>query len=62
MVSVYLACSTCSVTMFLNLFFFIVGNTILKTAEIFDKVEHLKNRGVTYWAKSSRLLVDHIIH
>ena len=37
------------------------GKKILETTEIFDKIEHLKNRGVTYWAESSGPLVDHII-
>ena len=38
-----------------------MGNKILKTTEIFDKIEHLKTREVTYWAKSSGPLVNHII-
>ena len=42
-------------------FFYIVGNKILKTTEIFDKIEHLKNLGVTYRAESIGPLVNHII-
>jgi hypothetical protein len=38
-----------------------VGNKIYKTTEILDKIYHLKNRGVTYWAESTGLLIDNII-
>ena len=47
-------------TIFLNRFLY-HGKKILKTTEIFDKTEHLKIRGVTYWAESSGPLVNHII-
>jgi hypothetical protein len=35
-----------------------VGSKIPKTTEIFDDVDHPKNRGVTYWAER---VIDHII-
>jgi hypothetical protein len=38
-----------------------VGNKIYETTEIFDKIYHLKNRGVTYWAERTGPLIDHII-
>jgi hypothetical protein len=38
-----------------------VGNKIPKTTGIFDDVDHLKSRWVTYWAERIGLLVDHII-
>jgi hypothetical protein len=38
-----------------------VGNKIYKTTEILDKIYHLKNQGVTYWAERTGLLIDHII-
>ena len=38
-----------------------MGNKIPNTTEIFDKIEHLKTRGVTYWAESSGPLVNHIM-
>ena len=47
---------TVSVTAFFSRFFCSVGNKIAKTAEIFDKVEHLKSRGVTHWAKRNEVL------
>jgi hypothetical protein len=38
-----------------------VGNKIYKIPIIFEYIEHLKNRGVTYWAERNGLLVDYII-
>ena len=36
-------------------------NKILKTIELFEKIEHLKSQEVAYWAESSGQLVDHIM-
>jgi hypothetical protein len=36
-----------------------MGSKIYKTAEIFDKVDHLKSQGVTYWAKKNGQPVAH---
>ena len=50
-----------SVATFFSRFFNSVGSKIDKITRIFDKVEYIKNRGVTDWAEKNRLTVIRII-